>query len=83
MHSIPNIFPPSFTLTNHSSYFITSDGNILAAAAGQLRTFDTSDNKKIQKFSGHPVSMSFLLLPMSFLLLPTVIPLVFTVICCT
>ena len=77
MHSIPNIFPPSFTLTNHSSYFITSDGNILAAAAGQLRTFDTSDNKKIQKFSGHPVSMFFLLLP------TVIIPLVFTVICCT
>ncbi|CAN6325488.1 unnamed protein product [Urochloa humidicola] len=40
-----------------SALAVSSDGNILATAAGQLRTFDTSDNKKIQKFSGHPVSV--------------------------
>lgn len=63
MPYISNIYPPYFTLVKHSFYLLISDGNILATAAGQLRTFDTSDNKKIQKFSGHPVSMSFLLLP--------------------
>lgn len=30
---------------------------ILAIAAGQLRIFDCSNNKKIKKFSGHPVSV--------------------------
>jgi len=40
-----------------SALAVSSDGNILATAAGQLRTFDTSDNKKIQKFSGHPVAV--------------------------
>lgn len=36
-----------------------SDGKILATAAGQLKTFNCSDHKKIQKFSGHPVSIDF------------------------
>ncbi|RCV45210.1 hypothetical protein SEVIR_9G439100v4 [Setaria viridis] len=40
-----------------SALAVSSDGNILATAAGQLRTFDTSGNKKIQKFSGHPVAV--------------------------
>ncbi|KAL6901926.1 hypothetical protein ACP4OV_004802 [Aristida adscensionis] len=40
-----------------SALAVSSDGKILATAAGQLRTFDTSDNKKIQKFSGHPVAV--------------------------
>nr|CAB3496183.1 unnamed protein product [Digitaria exilis] len=40
-----------------SALAVSSDGNILATAAGQLRTFDTSDNKKIKKFSGHPVAV--------------------------
>lgn len=34
-----------------------SDGKILATAAGQLKTFNCSDHKKMQKFSGHPVSV--------------------------
>ncbi|KAK8925784.1 hypothetical protein KSP39_PZI018127 [Platanthera zijinensis] len=33
------------------------DGNVLAAAAGLLKIFGCRDNKKIQKFSGHPVSV--------------------------
>ncbi|KAM0870904.1 hypothetical protein ACQ4PT_039748 [Festuca glaucescens] len=41
-----------------SALAVSSDGKVLATAAGQLRTFDASDNKKIQKFSGHPVSVS-------------------------
>ncbi|VAI06562.1 unnamed protein product [Triticum turgidum subsp. durum] len=40
-----------------SALAVSSDGTVLATAAGQLRTFDASDNKKIQKFSGHPVSV--------------------------
>uniref|UniRef100_A0ACD5WYZ7 Uncharacterized protein n=1 Tax=Avena sativa TaxID=4498 RepID=A0ACD5WYZ7_AVESA len=40
-----------------SALTVSSDGTILATAAGQLRTFDASDNKKIQKFSGHPVAV--------------------------
>jgi WD40 repeat protein len=77
MHSISSIFP---TLHSNETWlvFYLSDGNILATAAGQLRTFDTSDNKKIQKFSGHPVSMSFLFLPADVPL----VRLVFMVICC-
>lgn len=35
----------------------TSDGNILATAAAQLKIFHCSNYKKIQKFSGHPVSI--------------------------
>lgn len=34
-----------------------SDGKILATAASQLKIFGCSDHKKIQKFSGHPVSL--------------------------
>lgn len=34
-----------------------SDGKMLATAAGQLKTFNCSDHKKMQKFSGHPVSV--------------------------
>ncbi|XP_066347970.1 uncharacterized protein [Miscanthus floridulus] len=40
-----------------SALAVSSDGNVLATAAGQLRTFDTSSNKKIKKFSGHPVAV--------------------------
>ncbi|KAI4338319.1 hypothetical protein L6164_016659 [Bauhinia variegata] len=37
-----------------SSISISSDGKTLATAAAQLKIFNCSDNKKIQKFSGHP-----------------------------
>ncbi|XP_058082899.1 uncharacterized protein LOC131230891 isoform X2 [Magnolia sinica] len=40
-----------------SSLSISSDGKILATAAAQLKIFDCPDNKKIQKFSGHPVAV--------------------------
>ncbi|XP_020094142.1 uncharacterized protein LOC109714107 isoform X2 [Ananas comosus] len=40
-----------------SSLSLSSDGKILATATGQLKTFDCSNQKKIQKFSGHPVSV--------------------------
>ncbi|KAL5210859.1 hypothetical protein ABZP36_006482 [Zizania latifolia] len=40
-----------------SALAVSSDGKILATAAGQLRTFGASDYKKIQKFSGHPVAV--------------------------
>ncbi|KAL5217702.1 hypothetical protein ABZP36_018386 [Zizania latifolia] len=40
-----------------SALAVSSDGKILATAAGQLRTFGASDNKKIKKFSGHPVAV--------------------------
>ncbi|XP_015691299.1 WD repeat-containing protein 43 [Oryza brachyantha] len=40
-----------------SALAVSPDGHILATAAGQLRTFDASHNKKIQKFSGHPVAV--------------------------
>ncbi|KAJ8490384.1 hypothetical protein OPV22_012105 [Ensete ventricosum] len=40
-----------------SSMSVSADGKILAAAAGQLKTFNCSDNKKIQKFPGHPVAV--------------------------
>lgn len=35
------------------------DGKTLATAAAQLKVFDCSDHRKIQKFSGHPVSSYF------------------------
>lgn len=38
----------------------TSDGKVLATAAAQLKVFNSSDYKKIQKFSGHPVSPIFI-----------------------
>ncbi|WOL18735.1 hypothetical protein Cni_G27532 [Canna indica] len=40
-----------------SSMAISADGKILAAAAGRLKTFSCSDNKKLEKFSGHPVAV--------------------------
>ncbi|XP_022741445.1 U3 small nucleolar RNA-associated protein 12 isoform X2 [Durio zibethinus] len=36
---------------------VSSDGKMLAAAAAQLKTFDCSNHKKIQKFAGHPGSV--------------------------
>ncbi|GAV64178.1 WD40 domain-containing protein/Utp12 domain-containing protein [Cephalotus follicularis] len=33
---------------------VSPDGKVLATAAGQLKTFNCFDRKKIQKFSGHP-----------------------------
>jgi hypothetical protein len=47
-------FADSATLDGHSSM---SDGKILATASAQLKIFECSDHKKIQKFSGHPVSV--------------------------
>ncbi|RZC93987.1 hypothetical protein C5167_016682 [Papaver somniferum] len=37
-----------------SSMVISPDGRKLATAAAQLKIFNCSNNKKIQKFSGHP-----------------------------
>ncbi|KAI3892694.1 hypothetical protein MKW92_051730 [Papaver armeniacum] len=37
-----------------SSMVISPDGRKLATAAAQLKVFNCSNNKKIQKFSGHP-----------------------------
>ncbi|XP_043709859.1 WD repeat-containing protein 43 [Telopea speciosissima] len=37
-----------------SSISVAPDGKTLAAAAGQLKIFDSADNKRVQKFSGHP-----------------------------
>ncbi|KAJ9699679.1 hypothetical protein PVL29_005511 [Vitis rotundifolia] len=37
-----------------SSMSVSSDGKVLATAAAQLKIFNSSDHKKIQKFSGHP-----------------------------
>lgn len=37
-----------------SSMSVSPDGNLIATAAGQLKTFGSSDHKKMQKFSGHP-----------------------------
>ncbi|KAF6152454.1 hypothetical protein GIB67_035522 [Kingdonia uniflora] len=37
-----------------SSMALSSDGKILATAAARLKIFKCSDNKMIQKFSGHP-----------------------------
>ncbi|KAH7856545.1 hypothetical protein Vadar_002645 [Vaccinium darrowii] len=36
------------------SLSVSSDGKTLVTAAAQLNVFNCSDNKKIQKFSGHP-----------------------------
>lgn len=33
---------------------VSSDGKVLATAAAQLKIFNCSDHKKMQKFSGHP-----------------------------
>ncbi|KAJ3699829.1 hypothetical protein LUZ61_003534 [Rhynchospora tenuis] len=40
-----------------SSLCVSSDGKMLAMAAGQLKPFSCYDNKKMQKFSGHPVGV--------------------------
>lgn len=40
-----------------SSLSISPDGKILAAASAQLKLFSCLDNKKIQRFPGHPVSV--------------------------
>ncbi|KAF3658797.1 putative homeobox-leucine zipper protein GLABRA 2-like [Capsicum annuum] len=37
-----------------SSLSVSSDGNILATATSQLKIFTCLDDKKLQKFSGHP-----------------------------
>ncbi|KAM2236933.1 hypothetical protein ACFX1S_012347 [Malus domestica] len=37
-----------------SSMSVSSDGKILATAAAQVKIFNLSNHKKIQKFSGHP-----------------------------
>ncbi|KAK9153538.1 hypothetical protein Sjap_001018 [Stephania japonica] len=37
-----------------SSMAISFDGKLLATAAAQLKIFSCSDNKKMQKFTGHP-----------------------------
>ncbi|KAJ4844980.1 hypothetical protein Tsubulata_011714 [Turnera subulata] len=36
---------------------VSSDGEILATAAAQMKTFSCTDHKKNQKFSGHPGSV--------------------------
>ncbi|KAK8490756.1 hypothetical protein V6N13_135944 [Hibiscus sabdariffa] len=36
---------------------VSSDGKTLVTAAAQLKTFDCSNHKKIQKFTGHPGSV--------------------------
>ncbi|KAG4996919.1 hypothetical protein JHK84_027949 [Glycine max] len=38
---------------------LKSDGNTLATAAAQLKIFNCSNHKKIQKFSGHPGSLVY------------------------
>ncbi|XP_073113785.1 uncharacterized protein [Elaeis guineensis] len=40
-----------------SSLSISADGRTLATAAARLKVFNCSDNKKIQKLSGHPVAV--------------------------
>lgn len=37
-----------------SSLSVSPDGKMVATAAGQLKIFNSSDRKKLQKFSGHP-----------------------------
>jgi len=39
---------------------LKSDGKTLATAAAQLKIFNSSNHKKIQKFSGHPVSLIYI-----------------------
>ncbi|CAK7333277.1 unnamed protein product [Dovyalis caffra] len=39
---------------------VSSDGKILATAAAQLKIFNCSDHKKMQKFSGHPGAVRFM-----------------------
>ncbi|KAL8105384.1 uncharacterized protein LOC141678805 [Apium graveolens] len=40
-----------------SSMSVSPDGKTLATAAAQLKVFDCSDHRKIQKFSGHPAAV--------------------------
>ncbi|KAJ6846318.1 WD repeat-containing protein 43 [Iris pallida] len=40
-----------------SALCISADGKLIVTAASQLKIFDCSNNKKIKKFSGHPVSV--------------------------
>lgn len=42
------------------------DGNMFATASAQLKVF-SSNNKKIQKFTGHPVSTIFYYFPFSLM----------------
>ncbi|XP_039162290.1 uncharacterized protein LOC104436824 isoform X6 [Eucalyptus grandis] len=37
-----------------SSISVSSDGSVLASASAQVKIYSCSDQKKIQKFSGHP-----------------------------
>ncbi|KAL6571415.1 hypothetical protein OROHE_003058 [Orobanche hederae] len=37
-----------------SSIAVSPDGNMIATAAAQLKIFNSSNHKKLQKFSGHP-----------------------------
>ncbi|GAA0145365.1 hypothetical protein LIER_05577 [Lithospermum erythrorhizon] len=39
-----------------SSMSVSADGKLIATAAGQLKIFNNSDQRKLQKFSGHPGS---------------------------
>ncbi|XVF66171.1 hypothetical protein PTKIN_Ptkin10aG0014000 [Pterospermum kingtungense] len=41
---------------------VSSDGKTLVTAAAQLKTFDCSNHKKIQKFTGHPGSVRCIIL---------------------
>ncbi|KAE8690448.1 hypothetical protein F3Y22_tig00110895pilonHSYRG00462 [Hibiscus syriacus] len=40
---------------------VSPDGKALVTAAAQLKTFDCSNHKKIQKFTGHPINGKFIL----------------------
>ncbi|KAK1303312.1 hypothetical protein QJS10_CPB11g00482 [Acorus calamus] len=44
-----------------SALSVSADGKILATASAQLRIFNCVDNKKIQKFTGHPVAVRCLI----------------------
>ena len=43
-----------------------SDEKTIATAASQLKIFNCSDHKKIQKFAGHPVSANLIFILLSF-----------------
>ncbi|KAG8370468.1 hypothetical protein BUALT_Bualt14G0120000 [Buddleja alternifolia] len=40
-----------------SSLAVSPDGNMIATAAAQLKIFNSSNQKKVQKFSGHPAAV--------------------------
>ncbi|KAK1273226.1 hypothetical protein QJS04_geneDACA020607 [Acorus gramineus] len=44
-----------------SALSVSADGKILATASAQLRIFNCADNKKIQKFTGHPMAVRCLI----------------------